>query len=153
MKAKYQAMLRKSLTDRANAFESARSVQPPTNGWLQAVRTALGMPLRVAGARLHVSRVAIKSLEDRETTGAVTLKSMAKAADALGCDFVYAVLPRAASFDALLKQQAHSRAEAVVHSVGQSMALEQQATGKLEQRIQEVAAELSANPRRLWSER
>jgi predicted DNA-binding mobile mystery protein A len=152
MKPKYRAMLQQSLTERAQAFEAAREIHPPSHGWLQAVRTALGMPLRFPAARLHISPVAIKTLENREATGAITLKSMAKVADALGCDFVYAVLPRGGSFQQLLKQQAHAKAANLVESVGHSMALEQQGTGKMKQRIAEVAAELSDDPRRLWAE-
>ena len=150
MKRQYREMLQQSLNERAKAFEAARHAQPPPRGWLHAIRSALGIPLRFAATRLHVSSVAVLALEKREATGAITLASMAKAADAIGCDFVYAVLPRARSFDELLKQRAHEKAADLVESVGHSMSLEQQATGKLNQRIADVATEIAADPRRLW---
>lgn len=153
MKMKYREMLQQSLTERVRAFQDARNAQPLPNGWLHAIRTALGIPLRFVAAHLHVTPPAVLALEHREATSAITLKSLAKAADAMGCDLVYALVPRLGSFPELLKQRAHLKAADLVQRVGHSMSLEQQATGKLKQRIADVAAELSAHPRRIWTDR
>ena len=45
-------------------------------------------------ARMGVSPARISVLEREEQKGAVTLKMMARAAAALECDFVYALVPR-----------------------------------------------------------
>jgi transcriptional regulator with XRE-family HTH domain len=47
--------------------------------------------------RLGVSPARISVLERDEARGAVTLKMMARAAEALGCEFVYALVPKQAA--------------------------------------------------------
>jgi predicted DNA-binding mobile mystery protein A len=152
MKSKYREMLRTSLNQRLEAFKDTHYLTPPPRGWLHAIRTALGIPLRFPAGKLKVSTVAIALLEKREASGRITLKNLAKAADALGCDLVYGLVPRAASFDELLSQRARQKAANFVRPIEHSMALEQQATGKSNQRIEEIAADLSKNPRRLWTD-
>jgi predicted DNA-binding mobile mystery protein A len=152
MNTKYREMLQQSLTERIRPFEEARNAHPLPKGWLHAVRTALGIPLRFVATRLHVTPPAVMALEHREASGAITLKSLAKAADAIGCDVVYAIVPRAGSFRELLKQRAHLKAADLVQRVDHSMSLEDQATGKLKQRVAEAATEMSADPRRLWTD-
>jgi predicted DNA-binding mobile mystery protein A len=152
MNLKYREMLQQSLTERTRAFQEVRHIQPPPKGWLQAVRTALGIPLRFVATRLQVTPSAVMALEQREVTGAITLKSLTKAADAIGCDVVYAIVPRAGSFNELLKQRAHFKAADLVQRVGHSMSLEQQATGNLKKRLADVATELAANPRQMWTD-
>jgi transcriptional regulator with XRE-family HTH domain len=44
--------------------------------------------------KMHVSPARISVLEKDEQRGAVTLKMMHKAAEALDCDFVYALIPK-----------------------------------------------------------
>jgi predicted DNA-binding mobile mystery protein A len=94
----------------------------------------------------------VLALEHREVAGTITLQSLAKAADAIGCDLVYALVPRAESFRELLNQRAHGKATDLIQRVGHSMSLEDQATAKLKQRVAEAAAEMSADPRRLWKD-
>lgn len=58
---------------------------------LREAQNLLGLEL---ARRMGVSPARISVLERDEHRGAVTLKMMARAAEALGCDFVYALLPR-----------------------------------------------------------
>jgi predicted DNA-binding mobile mystery protein A len=61
---------------------------------IREVRLALGMQNRELAANLGVSPARISVLERDERRGAVTLKMMQKAANALGCDFVYTLVPK-----------------------------------------------------------
>jgi transcriptional regulator with XRE-family HTH domain len=47
-------------------------------------------------ARMGVSPARVSVMERDEQRGAVTLKMMQKAAEALGCEFVYALVPKSA---------------------------------------------------------
>lgn len=77
-----------------NRIPCLRVVQRPAKGWLRAVREALGMSGRQFARRLGVSAPCITALEKKELSGSVTIKTMRRAAEALDCVFVYALVPR-----------------------------------------------------------
>ena len=78
---------------------------PPPNGWLRAIREALGMTAAQLGKRLSVSQQRALAIEQAETSGSITLASLARAADALDCELVYAVVPRT-SLERLVQDRA-----------------------------------------------
>jgi predicted DNA-binding mobile mystery protein A len=69
-----------------------RYARPP-QGWLRAVRDALGMTTAQLGRRLKVFQPRIVELEKSEVSGSVTLHTLQRAAEALGCRLVYALVP------------------------------------------------------------
>src|SRR5271156_7078401 len=69
-----------------------KSPRPP-KGWLRAVRDALGMTTAQFARRLGVSQPRIVELEQSEASGGVTLNTLQRAAEALGCRLVYALVP------------------------------------------------------------
>ena len=74
-----------------------RDMEPlirPGRGWIKAIREALGMTTGQYAKRLGVSQPRVAALERAEADGVVTLKSLRQAAEALDCDFVYALVPR-----------------------------------------------------------
>jgi len=132
----------------------ARAQRPP-KGWLRAVRDALGMTTAQLGKRLGVSQPRIVELEQSEVSGGVTLNTLQRAAEALGCRLVYALVP-----DRPLADTVRERAELVAtrqaNAVAHSMRLEDQ-----EVTDREVAKELQRQlverllrrPARLWDEK
>ncbi|WP_127079953.1 mobile mystery protein A, partial [Rhodomicrobium lacus] len=66
----------------------------PPEGWLRTMRKALGMSGAQLGRRMGLTRARIAAAEHAELSGAITLKSMQAAAEAMGCRFVYAVVPQ-----------------------------------------------------------
>lgn len=134
-------------------IEDAAALTPPKDGWLKAIRTALGMPSTFAARKAGVTAHTFREFEQREAAGTITLNSLKRAADAIGCDFVYALVPRAGSLDAVINQQAQRRAEMLVRPVSHSMMMEGQATGAAREKIQELAAEFASTPNHaLWEE-
>jgi predicted DNA-binding mobile mystery protein A len=107
----------------------------PRAGWLKTIRQALGVSLADLGTRLHVSRQLVQRFEKAESEDRITLKSLRAAANALDCDLVYALVPRAATLQQLKEQQARAEAEHRVRVVEHSMALENQAAGEIEEAI------------------
>jgi len=69
------------------------SIHPP-KGWLRHKRDKLGITGSQLAAKMGVSKQRISALEKAELTGAASLKTMRQAAAALGCDFVYALIPK-----------------------------------------------------------
>ena len=119
------ALLRRQL-DRKSA--SAAAFSPPREGWIKAVRAALGINGRLLASRMGIARSHLSHLESAELTRAVTLKSLTKVADALDCDVVYAFVPRAGTFEKALTARARAVAKSLVDRVAGTMALEAQAT-------------------------
>lgn len=64
--------------------------------WLRGLRQAQGLKGVDMARRMAVSPARISMLEGDEARGAVTLKMMQKAAQALDCEFVYALIPKQA---------------------------------------------------------
>jgi predicted DNA-binding mobile mystery protein A len=127
----------------------------PTKGWLRAVRDALGMTTAQYARRLGVSQPRIIELEQSEAGGGVTLNTLQRAAEALGCRLVYALVPERPLGDTL-----HERAESVaarqLAAVEHSMRLEDQAVASKqvsEDLHRRRVAELLRRPARLWDEK
>lgn len=66
----------------------------PVGGWLRAVRKARGVSQQQLAEKLGFKRQAWAQLEASEAREAISLYSLRRAADALGCDMVYYLVPR-----------------------------------------------------------
>lgn len=66
----------------------------PRGGWIRAIREALGMPRRVLGKRMGVGEKRIAQLELGEVKGKLNIDSLKRAAQALDCELVLALVPR-----------------------------------------------------------
>ena len=66
---------------------------------IRSVRLQQNMMAKQLAARMGVSPARVSVMERDEQRGAVTLKMMQKAAEALGCEFVYALVPKSARQD------------------------------------------------------
>ena len=152
MLPKHRSIARQQLDKTLSAYDSARQIAPPIKGWLRAIRDALGMSGKQLANRLKVSQPRIPRLEQDEVSGAVTLKTMRQAAEALDCVFVYAVVPRI-SLEETVRAQARRVAEARMQRVSHSMLLEAQSLSPEEQRasLDAAVAELVREmPKELW---
>jgi predicted DNA-binding mobile mystery protein A len=97
----------------------------PPEGWLRTVRKALGMSGVQLAAKMGVTRARIGQAEQLELSGGATLKSMQAVAQAMGCRFIYAVVPEK-DIDDLILAQARKKARALVNTTSTHMALESQ---------------------------
>jgi len=136
-------------------LEEVRRITPilqrPANGWVSALRSALGMSQEDLAKRIGVSRQAVSQLEQRELDGSITLNALRQAAEALGGQLAYILVPDR-PIAKTLGERAYRIARQMVTSVRHSMRLEDQETDSdLEQRARELAKELLASPHRLWS--
>ena len=87
---------RQRLDERALALRdlpaSARS--GPSGGWIRAIREALGMPRHVLGQRMQLGEKRVQQMELGEARGRITVDALARAAAALDCELVVALVPR-----------------------------------------------------------
>jgi predicted DNA-binding mobile mystery protein A len=132
----------------------AKGARPP-KGWLRAIRDALGMTTAQFGRRLGVSQPRIVELEQSEVSGSVTFHTLQRAAEALGCRLVYALIPEKPLAETV-RERAEFVAERQQAAVEHTMRLEDQAVkskaaGKDLRR--QFIEELLRRPARLWDEK
>lgn len=126
---------------------------PPAGGWISAVRQAIGMSVAQLADRLGISRTSLAKMEQREVDGGITLDALRRAADALDCDVVYAIVPRTGSLERVVESRADLIAGVLVSRAGHSMSLEAQTVSDEETTAQQkvIARRLLAEwPRDLW---
>ncbi len=130
----------------------------PPAGWLKAIRGALGMTTQQLADRLGIDQAGITRHEAREQKGTITLETMNAIARAMQCKVVYAIVPdeNFQSLDAILENQAHSKATEILKKVSHSMRLEAQeiSDDDKQRQLLRLAAELKEKmDSRLWSKK
>jgi len=152
MKNEPRARARQRLDERLALLNLEDRLQPPPKGWIKAIREALGMSGVQLAKRLRVKPQAIEALEKSEAAGTIQIKTLRRAAEALDCRLVYALVPNS-SLEGAVRERAHKMAQRDLGRVARTMALEAQATGDsdLEARIERyISGEL--RERDLWNE-
>jgi len=62
-------------------------------GYIRAIRDALGMTTADLGARLGIARQSVTAMERSEQNGGIRLETLRRAAHAMDCTLVYALVP------------------------------------------------------------
>jgi len=120
----------------------------PKFGWLRAVRDSLGMTTAQLAVRAGVTPAAITKAEQSERNQAIQLSTLARLADAMNCDLVYYLAPRAGTLSAAVDEQTDVVAAIIAKKVAHSMALEDQSVGNASI-IQQVRESLSLSGK-IW---
>lgn len=81
----------------------------PHRGWVRAIRDALGMSGPELATRMGLKKSTIGDLERSEKQRSVGLDTLDRAADALGCEVVYFLVPRT-SLEDQVRAQARAKA-------------------------------------------
>jgi predicted DNA-binding mobile mystery protein A len=111
----------------------------PTSGWISSVREALGITLDQIGKQIGSSRQAVQQLERAEATDRITLGALRRTAEAMGCELVYALVPKSGTFAELAERPVRDRAARDVKSVMHTMMLEDQKPENADQLIEDEA--------------
>jgi len=127
----------------------------PSRGWVRAIREALGMTTGQLAKRMTVAQPRIVELEKGEASGNITVQSLERAAEALGCRLVYILVPEKRLTDTL-RERASAVADGQLAAVEQTMRLEAQSV--TDKKVHHEAKkrlmdELLRKPARLWDER
>ena len=140
--------LRSKQLDRALAPLRSAKVPRPPKGWIRAIREALGLSSAELAERMKANRSLVVQQEKAEADDRITLKSLRAFANALDCDLVYAFVPRAGDLEQLVEARARATAKTNVLGVEHTMALENQASGNLEEAIEAETKRLTRKRKR-----
>lgn len=147
-------LARKHLDQRLAKWQPTSELARPPRGWLRAIREAIGMTAKQLAERLGVSQPRVIALEKDEVRGALTLDTLSRAAQALDCTLVYALIPNT-SLENMVVEQAKEKVTVRLSRIDHTMKLEAQGLSK-----KEISAEyqrlidefLKGNLRGLWDE-
>lgn len=132
---------RRLLDSHFDEWQQLRGLARPPHGWIRAVREALGMSAAALATRLGITAGAVTRLEQSEAADRIQLDTLRRAADALGCDLVYLLVPRR-PLDAVVRDRARELARKQIAAVEQTMRLEDQATGMASEMEERFAEQL-----------
>lgn len=155
MQSRHRRIMREQLDHALQPLIIFKNLQPPVKGWLRSIREALGMSGQQLGKRMNVSQPRVVQMEKDELTGAMTLKTMRQAAEALDCTFVYALVPRT-SLEETVRRQAKKAAQKYLSRTSHSMLLEDQLVSNDEQqkmidaKVEDMIREI---PKEFWSDK
>jgi transcriptional regulator with XRE-family HTH domain len=99
--------LRRELDEALLPFRLAKG--RAEGGWLLGVRQAIGMPVDDLARQMRVSRWAIHRMERSEQSERILLSTLRRAADGLGCELVYGLVPKNGTLEELASAQAQAR--------------------------------------------
>lgn len=141
---------RKLLDGHFDEWQQLRVLPRPPRGWVRAVREALGMSAAALAARMGITAGAVTRLEQSEAADRIHLDTLRRAADALGCDLVYLLVPRR-PLTSVVRDRAQELAHRQVTAVEQTMRLEDQATGQAKE-MEDQLTERLLERGGLWSD-
>ncbi|MEB3206877.1 MAG: mobile mystery protein A [Vampirovibrionales bacterium] len=147
-------LARHHLDQRFQAMKALEQFSRPQKGWVRAIREALGLTLEQLGQRMSVTKQRITQLERQEIRGSFSLNTLERAAQAMGCRLVYALVPEN-SLQTMIEQQANRKADEILKQTGHTMGLEDQSPRpqEVEALRQKLIQELlDGKLARLWDE-
>lgn len=137
MKPEFRGLRLKQLESALKPFQEVPAYSRPQRGWIRAIREATGVTARELANRLDKVPSNVIALEKSEADYRIRLGSLCDAAEALGCRLVYALVPARGSVQELSEERARVKASENVRAVEHTMALEDQAVGGVEEKIEE----------------
>lgn len=106
------------------------------------MRQSLGMTLKQLAGRANLSIPTIAQAERAEVAGRMTVSTLNTMARAMGCEFVYAFVPKI-DIDEMMKRAATEKAKSILATADVHMTLEDQRVEQsFEDRVQRLVAKL-----------
>jgi transcriptional regulator with XRE-family HTH domain len=81
------------LDEELRFYRQASRQENPTQELLRRVRQVMGIPVAEMARELKVNRSGVFRLEQSEGRGTISLNSMDRVAQAMGCKLVYGIIP------------------------------------------------------------
>ena len=144
MRAQDRITARKQLDNRLNLLRNNESFARPPRGWIKAIRESLGMTTRQLARRIGVVQSRTVDIEKAEVSGSITLNTLQRAARALDCELVYALVP-GNPLETMVEERATRIAKRRLEQTAHSMALEDQSVNEegKEEQINELVRQLT----------
>ena len=153
MTERQSSIQRMQLDSALRAHVRPAADQQPRRGWVRAIREALGMTQAQLGAHAGISRQSVQDMEQAEVDRRITLDSLDRLAQAMGCRVLMSLAPVQGSLEDLRTDRAATLADTLLKSTDHSMKLEAQGVSTRERERQRkllVESLLRGSSRILW---
>ena len=118
-------MIREQLDKKLAALRDFSASGAPQQGWIRAIREALGLSASQLGKNAGLHQTRISRLENAEKNGNLKLSSLQKIARGLNMRFVYGFVPEE-SLEGVVRAQAKKIALKRLKQLNNTMRLEKQ---------------------------
>lgn len=136
------------LDQRFNKWGTVRQYARPVHGWIKAIREAFGMTTGQLADRMRVKQPSIVAMEQSEEKGSIELATLRRAAEALDCQLIYALVPNK-PLETMMRERARLFIRRRRAPVEHSMLLEdQKVSGDADVNLDKVIRE--TNPSLFW---
>jgi predicted DNA-binding mobile mystery protein A len=136
MKSEFRELRVNQIDRSLEPFAGTQAVRRPQRGWLRSVREALGISMRDVARKMRKTPQTVASFEKSEASDRITLQTLRHYAEVMDCELVYAIVPKFGSLKQLGEKRARQTAEKDVRAVEHTMALEDQATNGIHDKIE-----------------
>ena len=148
-----RTLARASLDRRLQSLAQVRTaLVRPRQGWVRAIRQALGMTTAQLGRRMGIAQASVVGMEKAEAEDRIQLGTLRRAAEALDCELHYVLIPRTglqARVDQRLAEVSAREQQRIAHTMGLERQYE---SDPVLQAVQARAARLGTRDRDLWDE-
>lgn len=133
MKKVYELLSLRQLDEKLKPLKDLKKINPNA-GWIRYIREALCLPASRLGILLNMKQPSIVGMEENERNKKITLETLEKAANAMGCDLVYGFVPKTTMKDFIGKKQKEA-SQKIMKNTNHTMVLEKQ--GLIEQDLKQ----------------
>jgi predicted DNA-binding mobile mystery protein A len=148
-RTRISTQVRTNLDKRFEQLKPVSRYTVPVRGWVTAVRQGLGMSTAQLARRLGVKQPTVVALEQSEARGTIELATLRRAAAALNCTLVYALVPNQ-SLEETVRERASNFIRRRWQPVEHTMLLEDQSVPARDQAEQLEEILRNTNPRLFW---
>jgi len=124
MKNAYQLLFMRQVDAKLKQLKALRQLQP-NQGWITYIREALSLPTAQLAKLMGFKQSSVFAMERREQDKTITLETLDKLANAMGCDLVYAFVPKT-SLEDFVEKKRKSLIEKLITQTHLTMSLEKQ---------------------------
>lgn len=103
----------------------------PNRGWIFYIRNALSISTGNLAKLMGRKQPSVVAMEQREADKSITLETLEKAANAVGCDVFYAFVPKD-SFEKFVDSKRRELVNRIITETNLTMSLEEQGLSKKE---------------------
>jgi predicted DNA-binding mobile mystery protein A len=124
MKKVYELLSIRQLDEKLKPLKDLKTMNP-TSGWIRYIRESLCLPASRLGLLLNMKQPSVVGMEENERNKKITLETLEKAANAMGCDLVYAFVPKSTMRDFICEKQ-KTISQKIIQKANHTMNLEKQ---------------------------
>ncbi len=145
-------LIKRQISEKLNSINDAKPLFYGTSSWIKYMRQALNMTSAQLAKRMNIANSSLHQLERQEAQDKISLQSLKRAAEALDCELIYAIVPRD-SLESTMSEQAEKKALKIIKDSKLHMDYEDQAISQKESQKQfEELCEKLKTSKKLWED-